>query len=72
MAVIGRGGQGMVYRAFDRWSNRAVAIKVLGSKAAREPQMVERLMREQQAMLVLRGTAAVETSAAASTASCAW
>jgi serine/threonine-protein kinase len=60
LAVVGRGGQGMVYRAFDRWLGRAVAVKVLGSKAAREPHMVERLMREQQAMTVLKGTAAVE------------
>ncbi len=60
LAVIGRGGQGMVYRAFDQWMGRAVAVKVLGSKAAREPQMVERLMREQQALSALKGTAAVE------------
>lgn len=60
LQVVGRGGQGMVYRANDQWLGRAVAIKVLGSKAAREPHMVERLMREQQAMSALRGTAAVE------------
>jgi serine/threonine-protein kinase len=60
LEVIGRGGQGLVYRAFDRWTEREVAIKVLGSKAAREPQMVERLMREQQALNALKGTAAVE------------
>lgn len=58
--VVGRGGQGMVYRALDKWSQREVAVKVLGSKAAREPQMVERLMREQQAMSALKGTSAVE------------
>jgi eukaryotic-like serine/threonine-protein kinase len=58
--VIGRGGQGTVYRALDRWMTRHVAVKVLGSKAAREHHMMERLMREQQAMVVLRGTAAVE------------
>jgi serine/threonine protein kinase len=58
--VIGRGGQGLVYRAADSWTRRDVAIKVLGSKAAREPQMVERLMREQQALYALKGTAAVE------------
>jgi eukaryotic-like serine/threonine-protein kinase len=58
--VVGRGGQGVVYRAHDRWSSRDVAVKVLSSKAAREPQMVQRLMREQQALVVLKGTAAVE------------
>jgi eukaryotic-like serine/threonine-protein kinase len=35
--VVGRGGQGLVYRASDRWVGREVAIKVLGSKAAKEP-----------------------------------
>jgi serine/threonine protein kinase len=60
LAVIGRGGQGMVYRAFDRWLGRAVAVKVLSSKAVREPQVVERLMREQQALSALKGTAAVQ------------
>lgn len=58
--IVGRGGQGTVYRALDSWSGREVAVKVLGSKAAREPQMVERLMREHQALTVLKGTAAVE------------
>jgi len=58
--IIGRGGQGTVYKAFDRWTQRPVAVKVLGSKAAREVQMVERVMREQQALTVLKGTAAVE------------
>jgi eukaryotic-like serine/threonine-protein kinase len=58
--VIGRGGQGTVYRATDRWMQRSVAVKVLGAKAVREPHAVERLMREQQAMSTLKGTAAVE------------
>jgi eukaryotic-like serine/threonine-protein kinase len=58
--VLGRGGQGVVYRGRDRWMDREVAIKVLGSKAARAPQVAERLMREQQALSALKGTAAVE------------
>lgn len=58
--VVGRGGQGIVYRARDRWTQRDVALKLLGSKAVRTPQVVERLMREQQAMIALKGTAAVE------------
>ena len=60
LQVIGRGGQGMVYRALDRWMSRPVAIKVLSAKAVREPHLVERLMREQQALSALKGTAAVE------------
>ena len=58
--VLGRGGQGIVYRAFDRWLKRPVAIKVLSSKVARQPQMAERFIREQQALTALAGTAAVE------------
>lgn len=60
LEVVGRGGQGIVYRARDRWMERAVALKLMGSKAVRGPQVMERLMREQHAMIALRGTAAVE------------
>lgn len=58
--VIGRGGQGVVYRAFDRWMKRPVAIKVLGSRMARQPQMAERLLRELRALSALSGTSAVQ------------
>lgn len=58
--VIGRGGQGVVYRAFDRWMTRDVAVKVLSPNALHEPHAIERLMREQQAMTALKGTSAVE------------
>ncbi len=60
LGILGRGGQGIVYRAFDRWLKRPVAIKVLSSKLARQPAVAERLMREQQALSALKGTAAVE------------
>jgi len=60
LEVIGRGGQGTVYRSTDLWMQRPVAVKILGTKAVREPHAVERLMREQQAMSALKGTAAVE------------
>ena len=58
--VIGRGGQGMVYKGFDRWTERNVAIKLLAPMQARESQMAQRMIREQQALTALKGTAAVE------------
>lgn len=60
LEILGRGGQGIVYRAHDRWTKREVAIKVLASKAAREPEVAERLIREQRALSALKGTSAVE------------
>ena len=60
LSVLGSGGQGTVYRAFDHWTGRQVAIKVLNSEAARQPHMAERLSREQQALAALKNTAAVE------------
>ncbi len=60
LEIIGRGGQGLVYRAYDRWVGRGVAVKVLGSSAAKEARASERMMREQQALSALKGTAAVE------------
>lgn len=60
LGIIGRGAQGVVYRAFDRWMKRPVAIKVLGSRLARQPQMAERFLRELRALSALSGTAAVE------------
>jgi eukaryotic-like serine/threonine-protein kinase len=58
-AVIGQGGQGTVYRALDRWSQSLVAIKIVGA-AATDPPVLERLVRELQALNVLQGTAAVK------------
>lgn len=58
--ILGRGGQGIVYRAMDRWMNRPVAMKVLSSKLARQPNVAERLLRELRALSALKGTAAVE------------
>jgi len=57
--VVGRGGYGVVYRALDRHKNEPVAVKVLSPGAAADPSVVERMVREQQAMLALAGTRAV-------------
>lgn len=58
-AVVGRGGYGMVCRGVDRETGRAVALKMLSTEAGRDPDVVERMLREQQALLALRGTCAV-------------
>lgn len=57
--VIGRGGQGTVYRARDLSRGELVAVKVIQGHLARHPDVVERMAREQQAMLALAGTHAV-------------
>jgi serine/threonine-protein kinase len=57
--IVGQGGCGIVYRAFDRQEQQPVAVKILSRTAARDPSMVERLVREQQIMLALAGTCAV-------------
>jgi len=57
--VVGRGGYGMVCRGFDRKTGRDVALKMLAPEAGRNADAVERMLREQQAMLALSGTCAV-------------
>ncbi|HEV7555117.1 MAG TPA: protein kinase, partial [Kofleriaceae bacterium] len=43
---IGRGGMGMVYRADQHSVGREVAIKVVGSGWATDPDMIKRFLRE--------------------------
>jgi serine/threonine-protein kinase len=57
--VVGRGGYGMVRRALDRKTGQPVAMKVLSADAGKDPHLVERMLREQQAMLAMAGTCAV-------------
>ncbi len=57
--IVGRGGYGMVRRAIDRKTGQPVAMKVLSADAGRDPHLVERMLREQQAMVALAGTCAV-------------
>jgi serine/threonine protein kinase/Tol biopolymer transport system component len=52
-AEIGRGGMGEVYRARDTVLNRDVAIKVLPSPLALDPERLARLRREAQLLASL-------------------
>jgi serine/threonine-protein kinase len=57
--VIGRGGHGVVYRAFDRVLASDVAIKYLHDSIAVDPQYNIRMLREAQVMAALTGTSAI-------------
>jgi eukaryotic-like serine/threonine-protein kinase len=58
-AVVGRGGYGMVCRGVDRKTGKPVALKMLSPEAGRDPDVVERMLREQQALVALSGTCAI-------------
>jgi serine/threonine-protein kinase len=45
-AVIGRGGSGIVLRAFDRVAQVPVAVKILKPDLAADPRWIERFSRE--------------------------
>jgi eukaryotic-like serine/threonine-protein kinase len=57
--VVGSGGYGMVRRGIDRKTGEPVAMKVLSVDAGKDPHQVERMLREQQAMVAMAGTCAV-------------
>jgi eukaryotic-like serine/threonine-protein kinase len=59
LGVIAEGGQGLIARARDRQTGQLVAVKMLTSATAQNSEFVERLAREQEAMLALAGTSAV-------------
>jgi serine/threonine protein kinase len=59
LGMLGRGGQGSVYRARDLRDNDEVAIKVLADSFAEDSDWRERMFREARAMSTLSGTAAV-------------
>lgn len=47
--LLGRGGMGVVYRAYDTEKQRVVALKLLGAGPADDPIYQERFRRESQA-----------------------
>ncbi|WP_189025648.1 serine/threonine-protein kinase [Nocardia rhizosphaerihabitans] len=48
--LLGVGGMGEVYEAYDTSKNRTVAVKVLNRELARDPVYVQRFRRESHAM----------------------
>jgi eukaryotic-like serine/threonine-protein kinase len=59
LGVIAEGGQALICRARDRQTGQLVAVKLLTSLAAQNREFVQRLAREQEAMVALAGTSAV-------------
>jgi eukaryotic-like serine/threonine-protein kinase len=59
LGLIAEGGQALICRARDRQTDQLVAVKMLTSVAAQNLEFVQRLAREQEAMLALAGTSAV-------------
>ena len=47
--VLGHGGMGTVYLAYDTALDRLVAVKVLRSEVAGDPDLVDRFVREARA-----------------------
>jgi len=56
---LGRGGHGLVFRAFDQQQNVGVAIKILNQSVAEDPQYTVRLWREAQSLAALWGSSVV-------------
>jgi hypothetical protein len=60
---VGRGGAGIVYRAFDLVTERTVALKVIAADAGVAPDEEQRLMREGQLLANLDHPGIVKTVA---------
>ncbi len=51
--LIGQGGMGAVYRAYDREQGKDVAIKVIDEQLAKRPEMLARFAREAKVMAMI-------------------
>lgn len=51
--LLGKGGMGEVYKAWDPENNRTVALKVLGIQGYEDPDTLKRFEREAESALVL-------------------
>lgn len=54
LSVLGRGGMGMVFKAYEETLNREVAIKVLARQLATSPKSRQRFTREAQTAAAIR------------------
>jgi serine/threonine-protein kinase len=60
MEVVGKGGHCTIYRGVGRASEVEVAVKLLNPGVPHREELEERLTREHEALIALRGTAALE------------
>jgi serine/threonine protein kinase len=55
-AAVGAGGMGTVYASYDLWLQREVAVKLMRSELAADPQAVEQFAREARACAAINHT----------------
>ncbi len=60
LVEIGRGGHGLVFKAFDTEQQREVALKILNQTVTEDPQYTVRLWREAQSLAALWGSSVVQ------------